>query len=120
MRDYRKGHKMIERDPTTWSLATWALALGMAVIGGLVNWWTRVKNGHARAMNIIELIGEIVTSGFVGVVAFMLLDALDQPIGICSAASGVGGHMATRLLFLAERNLEAWLKRIVDYHGPHA
>lgn len=110
---------MIERDPTTWTLATWALASGMAVLGGLVNWWTRVKRGHARAMNFVELIGEIVTSGFVGVVAFMLLDALDQPIGMCSAASGISGHMATRILFLAERNLEAWLNKWVDRYGPH-
>ena len=110
---------MIERDPTTWSLATWTLALGMAIIGGLVNWWTRVKSGSARALNIIELIGEIVTSGFVGLAVFMLLDAMEQPMGVCAAASGIGGHMATRLLFLAERNLERWLQRFVEYHGTH-
>lgn len=108
---------MIERDPTAWSLATWVLALSMAVIGGLVNWWTRVKQGHARAVNIVELIGEIVTSGFVGVAVFMLLDAMEQPMGICAAASGVGGHMATRLLFVIERNLESWLRRFAAYHG---
>lgn len=107
---------MIERDPTSWSAATWLLAVGMAIIGGLVNWWTRVRNGSARALNIIELIGEIVTSGFVGVLVFMLLDALDQPLGVCAAASGVGGHMATRLLFLAERHIEAWLSTMVTSH----
>lgn len=100
---------MPEKDPTTWSAATWLLALGMAFGGGAVNWYAKVKRGHTRAFNIIELIGEIFTSGFVGLGVFMLLAALDQPVGICAAASGVGGHMATRLLFAIERAVEARL-----------
>ena len=42
-----------------------------------------------------------------GLGVFMLLAALDQPVGTCAAASGVGGHMATRLLFTIERAVEA-------------
>ena len=98
---------MPEKDPTTWTAATWLLALGMAFGGGAVNWYAKVKRGHTRAFNIIELIGEIFTSGFVGLGVFMLLAALDQPVGTCAAASGVGGHMATRLLFTIERAVEA-------------
>lgn len=100
---------MPEKDPTTWTAATWLLAMGMAFGGGAVNWYAKVKRGHTRAFNIIELIGEIFTSGFVGLGAFMLLAALGQPVGICAAASGVGGHMATRLLFAIERAVEARL-----------
>lgn len=74
-----------------------------------MNWYAKVKRGHTRAFNTIELIGEIFTSGFVGLGVFMLLAALDQPVGICAAASGVGGHMATRLLFAIERAVEARL-----------
>lgn len=100
---------MPEKDPTTWSAATWLLALGMAFGGGLVNWYAKVKRGHTRAFNIIELVGEIFTSGFVGLGFFMLMAAMDQPVGICAAASGVGGHMATRLLFAIERAIESRL-----------
>lgn len=103
---------MPEKDPTAWTTATWLLALGMAFGGGLVNWYARVRHGHARAFNIVELIGEIFTSGFVGLGVFMLLDGLDQPIGICAPAAGVGGHMATRLLFAIERAIEARLDSI--------
>ena len=93
---------MPEKDPTTWTAATWLLALGMAFGGGIVNWYAKVRRGHTRAFNIIELIGEIFTSGFVGLGVFMLLAAFEQPVGVCAAA-GVGGHMATRLLFAIER-----------------
>ena len=100
---------MPEKDPTTWTAATWLLALGMAFGGGAVNWYAKVKRGHTRAFNIIELIGEICTSGFVGLGVFMLLAAMEQPMGVCAAAAGVGGHMATRLLFAFERAGEARL-----------
>jgi hypothetical protein len=98
---------MPEKDPTTWSAATWLLALGMAFGGGAVNWYAKVKQGHTRAFNVVELVGEIFTSGFVGIVVFMALASLDQPSGICAAAAGVGGHMATRLLFAFERAIES-------------
>lgn len=100
---------MPEKDPTTWSMATWLLALGMAFGGGIVNWYARIKRGHTRAFNIIELIGEIFTSGFVGIGVFMLLAAWDQPMGLCAASAGIGGHMATRLLFAVERSIESKL-----------
>lgn len=101
---------MLEKDPTTWGLAMWVLALGMAFGGGAVNWYAKVKRGHTRAFNLIELIGEIFASGFVGLGVFMLLAALNQPMGVCAAASGVGGHMATRLLFAIERAIEVRLE----------
>lgn len=100
---------MPEKDPTTWTAATWALALGMAFGGGVVNWYAKIKRGHTRAFNIIELFGEIFTSGFVGLGVFMLAAAMDQSVGACAAAAGVGGHMATRLLFALERIIEARL-----------
>ena len=101
---------MPEKDPTTWTAATWLLALGMAFGGGLVNWYAKIKRGHTRAFNIIELVGEVFTSGFVGLGVFMLLAAMDQSVGICAAAAGVGGHIATRLLFALERVIEARLE----------
>lgn len=74
-----------------------------------MNWYAKIKRGHTRAFNIVELVGEIFTSGFVGLAVFMWLEAINQPVGICAAAAGVGGHMATRLLFAIERAIEAKL-----------
>ena len=94
---------MPEKDPTTWNAATWTLAGGMSFAGGYLNWWAKVRAGHARAVNIVELVGEMVVSGVVGLLAFMAADGLDQPASICAVAAGIGGHMGTRLLFLAEQ-----------------
>jgi hypothetical protein len=98
---------MPEKDPTTWGMSIWLLAIGMSVAGGLVNWYARVKQGHTRAFNIIELIGEIFTSAFVGLAVFMAAQSMGEPVGLCAALAGVGGHMATRLLF----SIEKWIER---------
>lgn len=103
---------MPDKDPTTWTMATWSLGFLMASAGGLVNWYGRVKSGHARACNLFELIGEILTSGFVGIIVFMTLQSFDQPVGLCAAFAGVGGHMATRLLFAIEKVIESRLESI--------
>jgi hypothetical protein len=103
---------MLEKDPTTWNLATWVLALAMAMGGGFVNWYAKVKHSHTRAFNLLELVGEIFTSGFVGTGVFMTLDGFGQPMSLCAAGAGVGGHMAARLLFIIERIVEQKLKRV--------
>lgn len=105
---------MPDKDPVNWALGTWVLALSMAVGGGLINWYAKLKRGHVRAFNFVELIGEISTSGFVGLGVFMFLSSWDQPAGACAAAAGVTGHMATRLLFAVERAIE----RQLDAYQP--
>lgn len=105
---------MPEKDPTTWHFATWLLALAMAMGGGFVNWYAKVKVSHTRAFNLLELIGEMVTSGFVGTGVFMTLDGFGQPASLCAAGAGVGGHMAARLLFIIERLIEQKLKKVAS------
>lgn len=104
---------MPEKDPTNWGFGIWLLALGMSCAGGLVNWYARVKQGHTRAFNVIELIGEIFTSAFVGLGVFMVAQSMDHPIGFCAALAGVGGHMATRLLFSLEKWIEGRFRTMV-------
>jgi hypothetical protein len=107
---------MIDKDPTTWELSTWLFALLMPCAGGLVNWYGKVKAGKARSFNIVELIGEVFTSGFVGLGVFMMLQSYDQPLGVCAALSGVSGHMATRLLFVLENYVEARVVAATNVH----
>ncbi len=109
---------MPEKDPTNWGYATWMLAIGMSCAGGLVNFYARVKQGHTRAFNLIELLGEIFTSAFVGLAVFMAGQSMDQPIGLCAALAGVGGHMATRLLFAAEKVIESRMRDMAKKVKP--
>lgn len=98
-------------DPSTWPAITWIIAICMALSGGLINWLGQSRSVQAGKFNIFELFGELFTSGFVGVGLFMFIDSFNQPLGFCAAAAGIGGHMATRFLFLVERRIE---KKLLD------
>ena len=93
---------MPEKDPTNWTAATWVLAMGMAFGGGFINWYSKVKAGHTRIFNVAELFGEMLISGVVGLASYMAGDGFGLPASLCAVAAGIGGHMGTRLVFLAE------------------
>jgi hypothetical protein len=78
----------------------------MALSGGLINWLGQTKNVQNGRFSVFELFGELFTSGFVGVGLFMFIDSMNQPMGFSAAAAGIGGHMATRFLFLIEHRIE--------------
>lgn len=103
---------MPDKDPTTWTWATWLLAIGMGFSGGAVNLWAKIKSRHPRAFSIFEVIGELFTSGFVGAGGFMSAYALGASEGIAAGVAGIAGHMSTRLLFTLERAAEARLKSL--------
>ena len=60
----------------------------MSLSGGLINWISHKAGQHP--FKIFELLGELFTSGFVGIGIFMLVDSLGQPIGFSAASAG--GH----------------------------
>ena len=58
--------KMIDKDPLGYSVVTYAWVLLLSVWDGVVHFIQRLKRGEAKAHNIVELIGEVVISAFVG------------------------------------------------------
>lgn len=96
----------MHQSPLNWTIGIWLMAVGMSVMGGFVNFYNKINYGKTRVFNLIELIGEMATSGFVGLGAFMLMNSYDQHIGVSAVVAGICGHMGTRLLFVVERVLE--------------
>jgi len=98
---------MIEKDPTSYSILTYAWVFGLAILGGIVSFMRKLQAGHAKVFNIVEFIGEIVTSAFAGVIAFWLCEnAGFSPLATASIV-GVCGHMGSRTIFL----FEGWLAK---------
>lgn len=98
---------MIEKDPTSYSILTYAWVFGLAILGGIVSFMRKLQAGHAKVFNIVEFIGEIVTSAFAGVIAFWLCEnAGFSPLATASIV-GVCGHMGSRAIFV----LEGWLTK---------
>lgn len=99
-------------NPQSWPYWVWLLAIIMAVSGGAIN----CIDGSCKKGNLdfVRMLGELFISGFVGITAFMLLEAYNFPIGVCAAIGGISGHMGTRFLFLVENMLERRLIRIAE------
>ena len=82
--------------PTLWMAA-------IAILGGFVSFLQKVKAGKARAFNIMELAGEMLVSGFVGVVTYWLCQAYNVNPYLTAAGVAIAGHMGTRAIFIAEQ-----------------
>lgn len=93
---------MLDKDPSSYSLLTylWVIALGMW--GGLVSFYGKLRKGEVRIFNITELIGEIVTAGFVGVLTFWLCESSELNPLLSAALIGISGHMGSRGIYAME------------------
>ncbi len=92
--------------PTMWMVA-------IAMIGGAVNFYQKVKSGKARSINVTELIGEMVTSAFAGLVCFWICKSYGVNEYLTTAGVAISGHMAARAIFLIEQIIEDRAKNVV-------
>lgn len=86
------------KDPLAYPLKQYALMLGVAILGGLVSWAAKVRSGQAQAWNLLQLVGELCTSAFAGLLAFWFCEYLGTPPVLTAALVGVAGHMGTRAI----------------------
>ncbi len=95
----------IMKAPSTYGWITYAWVLVLAGLGGFVNYMHKIRHGKARPWTIIEFIGELATSAFVGLLTFYLSQAAGFSSLITAALVGISGHMGSRALFLFEITL---------------
>jgi hypothetical protein len=98
-----------EKDPSTYGLITYLWVIGLSAWGGLVNFYRNVASGKTRALNFIELIGELATSAFAGLITFWLCEAAQFNPLVTAALVGISGHMGSRALYQLERWAQARL-----------
>ncbi len=93
---------MPEKDPTTYSLLTYGWVLLLASWGGVANYIRKVKSGQSEKFSFLEVAGEILISGFTGVLTFWLCElAAFHPL-LTAAFVGISGHMGSRAIALLE------------------
>jgi predicted CDP-diglyceride synthetase/phosphatidate cytidylyltransferase len=92
-----------EKDPSNYSLITYLWVVALATAGGAVNFARKLKAGSVRAFNITEFMGEILTSGFAGLLTFWLCEAADINKLLSAVLIGISGHMGSRAIFRIEK-----------------
>lgn len=96
-----------DKDPLDIPLRQYAAMLAIAVLGGLVSFYAKVRAGSVGAFNVMHLIGELATSAFAGLLAFWLAESMNTPQMLTICLVGVAGHMGARGIGM----FEEWASR---------
>lgn len=90
------------RDPLDFPAKQYLFLLGIALLGGIVSWYAKVRSGYAQAWNLMHLIGELATSAFAGLMAFLICTHIETSAPVTAALVGVAGHMGARAITVFE------------------
>jgi hypothetical protein len=86
------------KNPLDYPVRQYGFVLVIALLGGLVSWWAKVRKGEAQAWHLTGLIGELSTSAFAGLLAFWLCEWAGTPPLLTASLVGISGHMGTRAI----------------------
>lgn len=92
------------KDVSSFTLFTYAWVILLSIWGGLVNYFHKVRNGQTVRFNATEFIGDVCTSGFVGVLTFWLCQAAEFNPLLTACLVGISGHMGARAI----AKMEMW------------
>lgn len=98
---------MPEKSPETYSILTYGWVFALAIAGGVVSFYRKLQTKAVRIFNLIEFVGEIVTSAFAGVLTFWMCEHSNVDPLLSAALVGIAGHMGSRAIFL----FEDWLAK---------
>ena len=102
------------RDPENWSFTTWALVIGVGMMGGLVRWLNNLKSGSPRTFSIFEGFVEVFTSGFIALMAFYLAMSLGFNKEFALFFCGVSSHYGIRFLYKAQAIIKKQIENKYD------
>jgi hypothetical protein len=96
-----------DTDPLEVPVRQYGFVLFIALLGGIVSFYGKVRAGQVQAFSLLQLIGEMATSAFAGLLAFWVCTYAGTPPLITAALVGIAGHMGTRAIAL----FEEWAQR---------
>lgn len=94
------------KNPLDYSLKQYGLILGIALLGGVVSWFTKVRKGELPSWSINHLVGELATSALAGLLCFWICEWAGSAPLLTAALTGIVGHMGTKAMAM----LEEWGK----------
>jgi hypothetical protein len=90
------------KSPLDYSLKYYGLMLGVALLGGLVSYWGKLRRGEVPKWAVSHLIGELTTSALAGLLCFWFCEWAGFPPLLTAGFTGVAGHMGTRAITMYE------------------
>lgn len=99
------------KDPLSYPLKTYGFMLLMAIFGGFVSWYAKVRRNEISGSSVFHFIGEITTSAFAGLITFFACEYIGLPQIITAGLVGVSGHMGAKVISLYEAAAAKKLER---------
>ena len=96
-----------DASPLDLPIRQYVLVLIVAILGGVVSFYAKVRQGYVKAWNVFHLIGEMATSAFSGLLAFWICTFANTPELLTIAFVGISGHMGARAIAL----FEVWMQK---------
>jgi predicted CDP-diglyceride synthetase/phosphatidate cytidylyltransferase len=97
---------MPEKSPETYAWITYAWVMLLASWGGIVGYIRKVKDGLSPRFSLTEMIGEVVTSGFFGLLTFWAAQASGLDQLMTAVLVGISGHAGARTVFIVEKFIQ--------------
>ena len=84
-------------------LITWLWVMGLSIWGGTAHHIRKIKDGTIARFSIAEWLGDMVISGFIGLITyyFCLYSCFNE--ALTAALVGISAHQGTRGITLLER-----------------
>lgn len=89
--------------PFSYSLRDYGFILATAILGGFVSWYAKVRRKEVPPWGVHQLIGELATSAFAGLLAFWICEWANFPQLLTVSLVGISGHMGTSAIQNFER-----------------
>lgn len=94
-----------------YGIFTWVWVTLFSLAGGLSSFFAKLKRGDARPFNLVELLGELFISFFVGILTFLFCEAAGIDELLAAGLVGLTSHMGSRALYRAEKLLAAYIEQ---------
>lgn len=90
----------------------------LAIWGGTVSYLTRLRQNKELTFSLAEWLGEMIISGFAGLLAAYIAMELHASWYIAAVSAGICGHMGGRALYLIELGLRRRLGLVEEDRQP--
>lgn len=97
------------KDPMSYDIWTYVWVSLLSLWGGIAGYIRKVKSGVVARFNISELIGDVVISGFVGLLTFFICEDYGLSKMQSAVMIAISGHMGCRALFIFDSAIESSL-----------
>lgn len=102
---------MPEKDLMSSAFTPYILVGVISIWGGIASYIRKLRSGVFIRFSFAELVGEIVISGFVGIVTFLICQSYNVDLMLTAAFTGICAHMGSRAIFVMETAVDRVMQR---------